>query len=417
MEYGCIGEKLSHSFSKIIHNEICDYDYELYEIKKDELKTLLTERKFKAINVTIPYKQDVIPYLDSIDEFALKIGAVNTIVNKNGKLLGYNTDFSGMCCLIENSKIDLKNKKVLILGSGGTSKTAFAVASYLGAKEIYKVSRKSTESSISYDDAYKLHNDAHIIINTTPVGMYPKIGESAIDISDFNKLEGVVDAVYNPLRTALVTSALKRGIKAVGGLYMLVAQAVFAAELFTDKAIDNGEIDRIYKKILLSKENIVLTGMPGCGKTTIGKALAKELNKEFIDIDDEIVKETGKPITEIFAEGGEELFRNIETQVIKRFSALQNCVISTGGGAILKEINIDFLKENGRIFYIDRPLEFLVTTNDRPLSSNQEMLKKRFEERKDIYEATADFKLRAGNDIHKNALALKEGFLNENFSN
>ena len=417
MEYGCIGEKLSHSFSKIIHNEICDYDYELYEIKKDELKALLTERKFKAINVTIPYKQDVIPYLDSIDEFALKIGAVNTIVNKNGKLLGYNTDFSGMCCLIENSKIDLKNKKVLILGSGGTSKTAFAVASYLGAKEIYKVSRKSTESSISYDDAYKLHNDAHIIINTTPVGMYPKIGESAIDISDFNKLEGVVDAVYNPLRTALVTSALKRGIKAVGGLYMLVAQAVFAAELFTDKAIDNGEIDRIYKKILLSKENIVLTGMPGCGKTTIGKALAKELNKEFIDIDDEIVKETGKPITEIFAEGGEELFRNIETQVIKRFSALQNCVISTGGGAILKEINIDFLKENGRIFYIDRPLEFLVTTNDRPLSSNQEMLKKRFEERKDIYEATADFKLRAGNDIHKNALALKEGFLNENFSN
>ncbi|MEE1185498.1 MAG: shikimate kinase [Acutalibacteraceae bacterium] len=417
MEYGCIGEKLSHSFSKIIHNEICDYDYELYEIKKDELKTLLTERKFKAINVTIPYKQDVIPYLDSIDEFALKIGAVNTIVNKNGKLLGYNTDFSGMCCLIENSKIDLKNKKVLILGSGGTSKTAFAVASYLGAKEIYKVSRKSTESSISYDDAYKLHNDAHIIINTTPVGMYPKIGESAIDISDFNKLEGVVDAVYNPLRTALVTSALKRGIKAVGGLYMLVAQAVFAAELFTDKAIDNGEIDRIYKKILLSKENIVLTGMPGCGKTTIGKALAKELNKEFIDIDDEIVKETGKPITEIFAEGGEELFRNIETQVIKRFSALQNCVISTGGGAILKEINIDFLKENGRIFYIDRPLEFLVTTDDRPLSSNREMLKKRFEERKDIYEATADFKLRAGNDIHKNALALKEGFLNENFSN
>ena len=417
MEYGCIGEKLSHSFSKIIHNEICDYDYELYEIKKDELKTLLTERKFKAINVTIPYKQDVIPYLDSIDEFALKIGAVNTIVNKNGKLLGYNTDFSGMCCLIENSKIDLKNKKVLILGSGGTSKTAFAVASYLGAKEIYKVSRKSTESSISYDDAHKLHNDAHIIINTTPVGMYPKIGESAIDISDFNKLEGVVDAVYNPLRTALVTSALKRGIKAVGGLYMLVAQAVFAAELFTDKAIDNGEIDRIYKKILLSKENIVLTGMPGCGKTTIGKALAKELNKEFIDIDDEIVKETGKPITEIFAEGGEELFRNIETQVIKRFSALQNCVISTGGGAILKEINIDFLKENGRIFYIDRPLEFLVTTDDRPLSSNREMLKKRFEERKDIYEATADFKLRAGNDIHKNALALKEGFLNETFSN
>ncbi|MBQ2236792.1 MAG: AAA family ATPase [Clostridia bacterium] len=417
MEYGCIGEKLSHSFSKIIHNEIYDYDYELYEIKKDELKTLLTERKFKAINVTIPYKQDVIPYLDSIDEFALKIGAVNTIVNKNGKLLGYNTDFSGMCCLIENSKIDLKNKKVLILGSGGTSKTAFAVASYLGAKEIYKVSRKSTESSISYDDAYKLHNDAHIIINTTPVGMYPKIGESAIDISDFNKLEGVVDAVYNPLRTALVTLALKRGIKAVGGLYMLVAQAVFAAELFTDKAIDNGEIDRIYKKILLSKENIVLTGMPGCGKTTIGKALAKELNKEFIDIDDEIVKETGKPITEIFAEGGEELFRNIETQVIKRFSALQNCVISTGGGAILKEINIDFLKENGRIFYIDRPLEFLVTTDDRPLSSNREMLKKRFEERKDIYEATADFKLRAGNDIHKNALALKEGFLNENFSN
>ena len=249
MDYGCIGEKLSHSFSKEIHNALTDYDYQLLELKREELEAFFTERSFKAINVTIPYKLDVIPYLDWISDEARAINAVNTIVNRNGRLYGYNTDFYGLKGLIERKVKSFKGKTVAILGSGGTSKTAFAVASYLGAKEIYKVSRKSTESSISYDDAYKLHNDAHIIINTTPVGMYPKIGESAIDISDFNKLEGVVDAVYNPLRTALVTLALKRGIKAVGGLYMLVAQAVFAAELFTDKAIDNGEIDRIYKKI------------------------------------------------------------------------------------------------------------------------------------------------------------------------
>ncbi|MBR7132490.1 MAG: AAA family ATPase [Clostridia bacterium] len=417
MEYGCIGEKLSHSFSKIIHNELCDYSYELMEIPKAELDAFMKRADFKAINVTIPYKQSVIPYLCEIDEQAQKIGAVNTIVNKGGKLYGYNTDFLGLKALIEREKISLKNKKVLILGSGGTSKTAFSVAEALGASEIYRVSRGGGEGLINYTEAEEIHSDAQIIINTTPCGMYPNMGVAAVDIENFPKLSGVIDAVYNPLCSQLVVSAKKNGIPACGGLYMLVSQAVFAAEKFIEKAIPAEETERVYKKLLEEKQNLVLIGMPGCGKSTIGKALAHQLGKEFADSDEEIVKKAGISIPEIFARDGEKGFRQLESEVIAELSLRQSCVIATGGGAVLNGRNVELLKGNGKIVFIDRPVEQLVTTDDRPLSSNREMLEKRYNERYDIYCASADVRVDGAGDLQENINRVKEVFLNENSGN
>lgn len=413
MEYGCIGEKLGHSFSQIIHNELCDYKYELREIPKNELDDFMKKADFKAINVTIPYKQDVIPYLHYVSDTAKKIGAVNIVVNKNGKLYGYNTDFSGMTALIKKNNIDLNGKKVLILGSGGTSKTAFCVAESLGAKEIFRVSRNGSDSTITYNSAETLHNDTQIIINTTPCGMYPNIGTTAIDINKFNCLEAVVDAVYNPLSSALVVKAREKGIKAVGGLYMLVAQAFFAAEKFTDKKLCESEIDRVYNMLLSSKKNIVLIGMPGCGKSTVGSRIAKQLGKTFVDTDVEIVKLAGIEIPEIFEKFGEEHFRRIEADVIKNISTLQNCVIATGGGAVLNRENVLFLKGNGTVIFIDRPIDKIFTTSDRPLSSNRELLKKRFDERYDIYKSSADYCIKSLGSIKESVNAVKEIYDNE----
>ncbi len=414
MNYGCIGEKLSHSFSKEIHNKLFDYIYELKEIAPENLEKFLTDRDFYAINVTIPYKQSVIPYLDYVSKTAQKIGAVNTIVNKEGKLFGYNTDFSGLKSLILKSGIELKDKKVLILGSGGTSKTAFAVAESLGAKEILKVSRKERENFITYNELEN-HIDTQIIINTTPSGMYPNIYETPIDISGFNELEGVVDAVYNPLNTKLINTAKQKGIKAVGGLYMLVSQAASAAEKFLDTSVSQEKVDEVFCEIESQKQNIVLVGMAGCGKTTVGKALACELNRKFIDTDEEIVKKYGS-ITDIFKTHGEEYFREIESEVIKEVSALQGCVIATGGGAVLKRENTDRLKMNGKIYFLDRPLEKIVATSDRPLSSTREDLEKRFFERYDIYTDCCDAKIASNGTVEETLNSIRKDFLNENFS-
>ena len=417
MEYGLIGRKLGHSFSKTVHNLIGNYDYELREIEPENLKEFMTEKDFKAINVTIPYKQDVMPFLAEIDPKAKKIGAVNTIVNKNGKLLGYNTDFLGLKSLILKNNMDLKGKKVLILGSGGTSKTAFAVAEDLSASEVYCLSRKGSAGLITYEEAYRSHTDAEVIVNTTPCGMYPNIGKSAVDISKFPRLSGVVDAVYNPLNSQLVVEAKEKGIAAVGGLYMLVAQAVFAAEKFTDSSIPVSEIERVYNKLLNEKLNLVLIGMPGCGKSTIGRAVAEATGKVFIDSDEEIVKKEGISIPEIFARDGETGFRKIESDVIAELSLRQGAVIATGGGAVLNKRNIELLKGNGKVLFIDRPIEQLVTTDDRPLSSNRELLQKRYDERYDIYCSSADIKLNAVEDLDTNIKKAIEVFLNENSCN
>ena len=411
MRYGCIGEKLTHSFSRDIHSRISSYDYELCEIPKSELNEFMLKKDFKAINVTIPYKQDVIPFLDFISDTAKAIGAVNTIVNRDGKLYGYNTDFAGMTALIEKQRICLSGKKVLILGSGGTSKTAFAVAQSMGARECYRVSRTLRDNCITYNDAKSVHCDAEVIINTTPCGMYPNIMDEPVNIEDYPKLESVVDAIYNPLCSNLVAKATEKGINATGGLYMLVAQAVFAAEHFLDIKIKRNEIDRIFAEILKEKQNIVLTGMPSSGKTTIGKMLASELNMEFIDTDEQIEVETGKKIAEIFETLGENAFRDIESDVIKRLSAKQNCVISTGGGAVLRHENIVALSGNGKIYFIDRPLENLVATNDRPLSSNTDDLKKRYCERYQIYRDTAHKIIQNKGTAKAAADTIKEDFI------
>ena len=391
MEYGCIGEHLRHSFSALIHKGLFGYKYELKEINPENLEDFMKAKDFNAINVTIPYKEQVIPYLDFMDEISTRIGAVNTVVNKNGKLYGYNTDFYGLIALINKSGVEFFGKKVLILGSGGTSKTAAAVAEHLGASEILKVSRSEKENHITYEDAYSFHKDAEIIINTTPCGMFPNISGSALDISKFPKLEGVLDAVYNPLRSELILAAQKRGIKAAGGLYMLVAQAAYASEKFIEKSVPKNRIDRIYGEIYKEKENIVLIGMPTSGKTTVGKIIAEKTGKEFIDIDEEIVRVFGKSIPDIFSQMGENGFREIEKNVTEAISARQNAVIATGGGVVLNEKNTENLKKNGRVYFLDRPLESLVTAPDRPLSSNRVDLEKRYRERYQIYKDSCDF--------------------------
>lgn len=390
MEYGLIGEHLPHSFSKEIHESLTDYTYELHEVAKDELDAFMRAKDFKAINVTIPYKQDVIPYLDEISPSAKAIGAVNTIVNREGRLYGDNTDQTGMTLLIRKLGLELAGKKVLILGTGGTSHTAQYVCRALGAAEILTVSRSGKDGSITYEAAAQNHTDAQIILNTTPSGMFPHPDAQAIDLTPFRQLEGVVDVVYNPLRTQLVRQALSMGLPAEGGLYMLVGQAVAAVEIFLDQKLPDDALDRVFQEIRQSKENIVLTGMPGCGKSTVGKRLAKVLNRPLLELDALIEEKAGMHPSEIIRTQGEAAFRDLESEIVAEASMETGCVISTGGGVILREENMRRLRANGRIYFIDRPLKFILPTDDRPLSSDRAALEQRFRERYPIYKATAD---------------------------
>lgn len=417
MKYGLIGEHLPHSFSKEIHNRIAPYEYELCELAWNDLGDFFEKKDFSAINVTIPYKQAVIPYLQYIDPQAKEIGAVNTIVNRDGKLYGYNTDFFGMKSLIQHLSLSLEGAKVLVLGTGGTSHTACAVAKHLGAYSVILVGRTEKNNIISYERAYAEHTDADFIINTTPCGMYPypdgreEMAGCPISLSEFSSLKGVIDAIYNPLRTNLVFQSLEKEIVAEGGLYMLVAQAVKAAEYFMDTKLDFDCIDRIYSEIRAEKENIVLTGMPGSGKTTVGNALANVLQRPFWDTDVEIVKKVGKRIPEIFEECGEAGFRKIESDVIRELTCkVSGAIIATGGGAILKDENVLALRRNGRVYFLNRALSEILPTQDRPLSSNQESLKRRFEERYERYLSTCDCEIKTDEQIEHTIIAIRKDF-------
>ena len=390
MKYGVIGEHLKHSFSKEIHAQIGNYPYEIKEIEPENLEDFIKNRDFLGINVTIPYKEKVIPMLDYVDPSALKIGAVNTVVNREGKLYGYNTDYLGMKALVKRIGLDIKGKKVLVIGTGGTSKTATEVLKDMGAKEIIYVSHKKMQGAFSYEEIYAYHTDCEIIFNTSPVGMYPQNDGIPLDLEKFPKLEGVLDVVYNPIRTNLVLKAQELGIKSQGGLYMLGAQAVFANEYFMSHKIDKELCERVYKNVLSCKNNIVLIGMPSSGKTTIGKRLSEMTGKTFVDTDDEIVKKIGMSIPLYFEKYGEEEFRRIESLVVGKVSAQNNQIIATGGGVILKNENVRRLKQNGLLYFIDRDLELLCPTDNRPLSSNKEALKKRYEERYPIYKTSCD---------------------------
>lgn len=408
MKYGLLGEKLGHSFSKEIHARLADYEYELRELNAEELDALFRKKDFEAVNVTIPYKQTVIPYLDEISERAKTIGAVNAVVNRNGKLFGDNTDFAGMRALALHAGADMKNKKVLVLGTGGTSKTACAVAKDLGAREVLRVSRTKKEDAVTYEEAAEKHSGAQIIINTTPVGMFPKTNASPIDLSAFSKLEAVLDAIFNPLRTELVLTAQERGIIASGGLYMLVAQAAYASALFLDQDADEKKTDEVYKEILNEKRNIFLIGMPSSGKSSVGKKLAEMAGKEFEDTDAMLVKRFGEPIADYIRKNGEKAFRDAESEVIAEAAKERGKVIATGGGAILRKENVREMKRNGVTVFLDRDLSLLTATSDRPLSSTKEALERLHNERFPIYEKAADVTVKSNDEIGAVAQAVRK---------
>lgn len=383
--YGLIGEKLGHSFSVPIHNMLGNTDYCLCEVAKDNLHTFMESHDFNAINVTIPYKTDVIEHLCYISDEAKRIGAVNTIVNHEGNLYGYNTDYYGFSYMAKKAGITFNGKKVIILGSGGTSLTSRTVAADEGAKEIVIISRngKNNYSNIS------LHNDADIIINTTPVGMFPKTEDTPISLKGFKNLSGVIDVIYNPIRTKLLVDAKVYGIPYTNGLPMLVAQAKKAHELFFDTIVNDSEIDRITKKLELQKQNIILIGMPGCGKSTLAAALSEKLGRDIIDTDEEIVKTEGTSIPHIFEHNGEKYFRETEALCIKKACAEFGKIIATGGGAILKEENRTALMQSGLVIWLKRPLEELARSG-RPLSKDIESLNLMYNKRLPLYEKTCD---------------------------
>ena len=403
MDFGLIGHPLGHSFSKEIHESLGLYTYEICDLPEEDFTKFMTEKNFKGINVTIPYKQKVIPFLDEIDETAKEIGAVNAIINKDGRLFGYNTDLFGISNLISKTAGDISGKTVLILGSGGTSKTAAFAVKTMGAAKIYKATRKQDLipdgdfEYITYDNINKITDFTDIIINTTPVGMFPNTDASPIDISLFKKLSAVVDAVYNPLKTKLVYTAQKQNVSAETGLYMLVSQAVKAAELFTGKKISEETLNKVFSDILKSKQNIVLIGMPGSGKTTVGKLLAEKTGKTFADTDELIEKEYGHP-SEIIRTHGEEYFRDIESKVISELKNDTAKIIAVGGGAVLREANVENLKRNGVTVFIDRNINDILPTDDRPLSSDRDKLKNLYSTRYPIYAAAADITAVSDND-------------------
>ena len=413
MKYGCIGQRLGHSFSPEIHRLIGRYDYVLREVPGDKLGDFMRAREFRGVNVTIPYKQAVIPYLDRLSDTAAAIGAVNTVVNRDGVLWGYNTDLGGMLALIRRMGLDLAGKKVLILGTGGTGRTAYAAAKSLGASEILFVSRAGKAGAISYTEAVAAHTDAHIIINTTPCGMYPKVEDCPLDLCAFGGLRGVVDAVFNPLCSRLVLAARSRGIAAAGGLYMLASQAVAASELFTGTPCHTGAAEDIYRQLLVRKRNLVLIGMPGCGKTSAGRRAARLLGRPFVDLDARIVQRAGKSVSDIFSQDGEAAFRRMEREAVREIAPQNGLVIATGGGSVLCRQNVDCLRLNGRLILLDRPLGELVPTADRPLSDSVEKLAQLYAARHRTYQQAADVTVSVTGDSDNTAEAAVRAFCEE----
>lgn len=395
MDYGLIGEKLSHSFSKEIHQQLADYEYEIKELTANQVPDFIKAKNFKAINVTIPYKEVVMPYLDEISEMAKKIGSVNTIVNKEGKLYGYNTDYFGFSYMLDFGKIKVKGKNVAVLGSGGASKTVEATLKDLGAKSVIIVSRTGR---VNYNNISN-YTEINVIVNASPVGMYPKCGECLVNLDDFPLLEGVADLVYNPSLTEILRRAKAKKIKYVNGLSMLVAQAKKACELFLSKEIDDSAIDQIVKKVEFNTKNIVLVGMPGCGKTTLAKLLAKKLDREFLDTDVEFFKTFFITPFECIEKYTEQTFREKESLVVSFLCKQSKKIIATGGGAVIREDNRIAIKQNSTVVWIDRPIQ-LLATDDRPLSANANALKTLYETRKKYYNDVCDIKIDNSGDIN-----------------
>lgn len=383
MKCGLLGRRLGHSYSPQIHAMMGDCSYGLFEKEPQEVGEFVLHGDYSAMNVTIPYKKDVFPYLDEVDPIARRLGSVNTVVRRDGRLLGFNTDYYGFRSMVTRSGLAVEGKKVLVLGTGGTSVTAQAVLEDLAARVVV-VSRTGQ----NHYGNLQLHSDAAVIVNTTPVGMYPNTGIAPLDIGLFPRLEGVLDVIYNPCRTQLLLDAEERGLVAENGLWMLVAQAKLASEHFTGKALDDGIIAGIHRKLAQQMGNLILVGMPGCGKSTVGRRLAEETGKEFVDADAEIEALAGMTIPEIFAAEGEEGFRSYETKVLEELGKQSALVIATGGGCVTKQRNYPLLHQNGTLLWLRRSLDRL-PTEGRPLSQAQR-LSDMYEVRRPLYEAFAD---------------------------
>jgi len=401
--YGLLGGTLGHSFSPQIHNLLASYEYRLFPMPEEDVKPFLEKHEFEGINVTIPYKETVIPYCDSLSDSAKKLKSVNTIIVKDSKLHGDNTDYYGFTYMVKNAGIVVNDKKCIVLGSGGSSKTICAVLKDLGASGVTVISRSGEDNYNNIDR----HYDADIIVNTTPVGMYPKTGVSCITLDNFKNCKGVLDIIYNPAKTKLILDAQRLGIPHSNGLPMLVAQAKKACELFLDKKINDSEINRIVKIIENQTKNIILIGMPGSGKSSVGKIIAEKLQREFIDTDDEIERIAEKPIPQIFEEDGEEKFREIETRALEESSKLSGKIIATGGGIVKLERNHNLLKQNSIIVFLARDSEKLSTDN-RPLSKDADTLKMLYDERIAFYKALCDFEIDSNNTVEDAVNSLLE---------
>ena len=387
MKSGLLGRKLGHSYSPQIHEHLGNYSYDLFEKEPDEVEEFLRQADFTGINVTIPYKKDVIPFLDELSPAAVKMGAVNTIIRRgDGTLLGHNTDYFGFTSMVHRSGITVSGKKVLVLGSGGTSNTAVKALEDLDA-DVIVISRSGENN---YDNLH-LHKDTAVIVNTTPVGMYPKTGIAPVDLTQFPKLEGVLDVIYNPARTQLLMDAEKLGLRFENGLWMLVAQAKEAAEYFGGTPLPDSIIETVYKKMSAKMQNIVLIGMPGSGKSTVSALLAKELDRVSVDADQKIEEMAGKSIPEIFAEDGEASFRALETKVLSDLGKQSQLIIATGGGCVTQSSNYLLLHQNSTVFWLLRDPDKL-PTEGRPLSQIQK-LSDMYAIRKPMYEAFADYEI------------------------
>jgi shikimate dehydrogenase len=397
MKYGLIGGNLSYSFSKLIHEKLGDYQYSLFSLDEDQFQTMMSERKFDGVNITIPYKKAAMMFCDEISEIAKEIGAINTIYIEGSKLIGTNTDYYGFLYMLNRAGLSLKDKKVLILGAGGTSLTVQKCAKDQGAKTI----------SVAYrNHDFSKEHDAQIIVNTTPVGTFPNNGDKIIDLADFPKCEGVLDVVYNPLLTELLLRAKEYGIPHSGGLPMLVAQATVAAGLFTGKKYES-QNEKIIKWLHGEIKNVVIIGMPGSGKSVTGKLLAQELNKTFVDLDEIVVTKAGMSIPKIFSKHGEEFFRKLESDVAKEYGKQKNLVIATGGGVILKKENMDALMQNSDVFFLNRKLENLATKG-RPLSTDIEALQKMYDKRLPLYEKYSDYTIDSVENISDNVTKIQD---------
>ena len=401
MKCGLLGRKLGHSFSPQIHKHLGDYSYEIFEREPEDLEAFLKHGEWEGLNVTIPYKKDVIPFLDELSPIAAKLGAVNCIVRRDGRLLGHNTDYFGFQEMVRVSGVDVNGKKVLVLGTGGASMPVVACLEDLGA-QVISVSRSGENN---YENIGR-HSNANLIVNATPVGMYPGTGVSPVDLSLFPRLEGVLDIIYNPARTQLMLDAESRGLVTVNGLLMLVAQAKEASQWFQQKILDDSLITAVHTALRRQTENIVLIGMPGCGKSTVGRALAERLGKTFVDADEELVKMAGKSIQEIFAEDGEEVFRDWETKVLADQGKRSGLILATGGGCVTRERNYPLLHQNGTICWLKRDLGKL-PTDGRPLSQANK-LTAMYEIRRPLYEAFADCTISNDGTLEDTLAGIKE---------